>query len=730
MSRPTDREMSPLVDRAPIGMCRITREGRFAYANAALGRLLGYTVDELGALDVDRAVFANPDDRARVVEACRRGEPTCAVRWCARDGRRIELELHGSVTEDGGLDASVLELGGADQRVAEHARTIQLLDTVVRQIPAIYWVLDRELRILRSGGTIAEMLGLTPGQYHGLTLQEMQERDPSSNDPVDSARRALAGEVVSIESEFRGRHLATTVSPHRVGDEIRGVIGTCVDVTAARALERRLAEARRAETERTAEILDYVVRQIPAIYWIVDAELRIVRSGGAAAEIVGYASGTYLGKRLDEVRRRDPPAVDPVENHERALAGETVRYETEYRGRQLAITLSPHQLDGARAVIGTCIDVTASRALERRMVDAQRAESLGVLAGGLAHDFNNLLVAILGNVDLGLREVQSHAPGYTALENIRHAGLRAAELTNQLLAYAGRGGVSTSRVIASPVVHELLRISRPTFPETLRFEVGLPEALAVRGDAAQFRQVLMNLINNARDAIGHNPGTIAIRGELVRHRGEPAPDDIVTAPPGNYALIEIADDGTGIDRDTRRRIFEPFFTTKPTGHGLGLAAVLGIVRSHGGGMRLISSPGAGARFQVLWPATTTPVSQPVVTPPTERTILVVDDEDLVRDVVARMVQDLGYATVTASDGKRALELVDEHAIDAVLVDLTMPRMSGADVIIALRAKRPEIRIVLCTGYDRDRKGPVDADAYLAKPFRLEALEQTLAKLLG
>jgi CheY-like chemotaxis protein len=191
----------------------------------------------------------------------------------------------------------------------------------------------------------------------------------------------------------------------------------------------------------------------------------------------------------------------------------------------------------------------------------------------------------------------------------------------------------------------------------------------------------------------------------------------------------VSDDGPGVDAPTRHRIFEPFFTTKATGHGLGLAAVLGIMRDASGGLRLVSSPEHGARFEVLWPASTAPPKPHPGPQPAARTVLVIDDEDLVRDVVARMIQDLGYAAMTAADGPTALDIVDRHQIDAVLVDLTMPRMSGADVVAALRVKRPALPVVLCTGADRERRGSVTADAYLPKPFRIDALEKTLAQIL-
>jgi signal transduction histidine kinase/CheY-like chemotaxis protein len=416
--------------------------------------------------------------------------------------------------------------------------------------------------------------------------------------------------------------------------------------------------------------------------------------------------------------------------HRRALVGETVTYASEWRNKHIVITLCPHRSnDVIVGAIGTCVDMTAQYMLERRMVDAQRAESLGVLAGGLAHDFNNLLVAMLGNADLALREVPPRGPGRAPLENIRNASLRAAELIDQLLAYAGHRGVASTRVSPGPVVEELLRITAPTMPRNIKTQIDIAADLVLRGDASQIRQVLLNLINNARDALGARGGTIAILGRVLRHDGAAHPDDVITAHAGTYVELEVGDDGPGMSHETRRRIFEPFFTTKSTGHGLGLAAVAGIVRAHGGGLRLNTAPGEGARFQVHWPSTFTPSELTAVSPPANgHTVLIIDDEDLVRDVVARMIEDLGYAAITATDGPAGLAIVDSLPIDAVLVDLTMPRMGGIEVVNALRERRPELPIVLCSGFDREGR-TVRADAYLPKPFRIDALDQTLAKLL-
>src|SRR5690606_26296451 len=214
--------------------------------------------------------------------------------------------------------------------------------------------------------------------------------------------------------------------------------------------------------------------------WTVDRELRITSAGGAAERITGFERGTLRGSTIYDIAAADPMNTDTIANHKRAIAGETITVETEYRGKHLATVIGPYRRgDEIIGAIGTSLDVTAWRQLERRMVDAQRAESLGVLAGGLAHDFNNLLVAVIGNADIALRELAEGKSNRGAIENIRAAGLRAAELTEQLLAYAGRGGAGTTRVEPRPVVEELLRILAPSIPADVAVTVDIPPTLAV-----------------------------------------------------------------------------------------------------------------------------------------------------------------------------------------------------------------------------------------------------------
>ena len=586
---------------------------------------------------------------------------------------------------------------------------------------------SHEGTILYANPALARMLGYTREELVGKVLDTDIYADPTARARC-VAKWAPLGRIDGAEVVWKhkdGRLLtvqlwgAAVMTPEGKRMEV-----WVTDVTALR-------EAN-AELERTASVLGQVVNQVAAIYWVVDRDLKVLRTGGAIEQVLGYPSSRFLGRTLHDAHREDPSNADAVALHERALAGEAIAFENEYRGKHLANNICPYRDAHGEiiGVIGTCLDVTTSRNLERRMVDAQRAESLGVLAGGLAHDFNNLLVGVLGNADLAMREIPRGAPGRGAVEAVREAGLRAAELTNQLLAYAGRGGAGNVRVHPAEIVDELLRITAPSIPANVKFEIDVPHGLALRGDPSQVRQVLLNLIANARDALGARGGTIRIAAVAYHHDGNGEPNDVIVAPAGNYIVLQVWDDGPGMDAETRRHIFEPFFTTKQSGHGLGLAAVLGVVRAHGGGVKLKTSRGEGARFCVFWPAAVTMPQRAATEPPIAgRTVLIIDDEDLVRDVVARMIEDLGYNAITARDGRTGIDMLAASNVDAVLVDMTMPGMNGADVIRSLRASHPSLPIVLCSGYDRSKTGQVTADAYLPKPFRIEALERTLAKLL-
>jgi PAS domain S-box-containing protein len=573
-----------------------------------------------------------------------------------------------------------------------------------------------EGRFLHANPALVRMLGYDSlDQVLALRIPEQLYADPS-----ERARLAASGDVIDgARVTFltrTGEHRIVHLYGYIVDDEHgRFYEGTAVDVTPQQALE--------AQADQSEAALRMLTDQVPAIMAVIDRDLRYVSVRGSGLREIGMTPATVVGRTMYEVSEVGERSFAHVRA---ALAGETRRFESHFAGHHLAVSVAPLREGGEGSpivgVVSVSIDVTEARRLEARLVAAQKAESLGVLAGGVAHDFNNLLVAMLGNADLALLELPPGTEARGAVDAIRTAALRAAELTDQLLAVAGRRITAATRVEMRPMIDELLMLLRPTFRPELTVEVAVdPGAAAVKADPTQLRQVLLNLVANARDALG-GAGRIAIRTRAAQLDARPHDDDVLGPPPGEHVAIEISDDGPGLDPALRRRIFEPFFTTKPRGHGLGLAAVLGIVRGHGGGIRVAAAPGA-TTFTVFWPAAVRARARGV-------RVLVVDDEPLVREVVCRMLEDSGYVALAAADGPSALELLGARAVDAVVLDLSMPGMSGVQVLAAIRAERPALPVIVVSGAERDRADAVGASSFLAKPFHFDELAAALDAALA
>ncbi len=388
--------------------------------------------------------------------------------------------------------------------------------------------------------------------------------------------------------------------------------------------------------------------------------------------------------------------------------------------------------------------------MERRLLHAQKLESLGVLAGGIAHDFNNLLMAMLGNLELALRELSPVSPVRSRLDAAGHAARRAADLTRQMLAYSGRGKFLVGRVDLNELVRENVHLLRTSIPRTVTLNLHLDSVLpAVEADAGQIQQVTMNLITNAAEAIGGEPGVVALSTGVKDCDGSYLSRSCLDelAPAGRYAYLEVTDNGCGMDEDTRKRMFDPFFTTKFTGRGLGLPAVFGIVRGHGGAILLDSAPGKGTTIRVLFPAF---AGAPGVADPAERasddvveaapgtgkgTILIADDEEMVLQACAAMVGSMGYAVLTAEDGEQAVEVVRRHGtgIRAIILDLTMPKLDGVAALERILRIEPDAKVILSSGYDEAeatrRVAKERLAGFIRKPYRLEQLQSTLERVL-
>jgi PAS domain S-box-containing protein len=363
-------------------------------------------------------------------------------------------------------------------------------------------------------------------------------------------------------------------------------------------------------------------------------------------------------------------------------------------------------------VAGAARDVTEvrraeaeRRRLEQRMFEAQRLESLAMLTGGVAHDFNNLLAVILGNSRAALAETPPEAPLYARLSRIRAAAEHGARLTEQMLAYSGKSSLALKPIDLSRLVEEMADLLRASVSERCAIELELAPRAPVEGDGTQLQQVMLNLVTNASEALGERDGRVRIRTGRAE-LGADALAEAEGAAAGRCNFLEISDDGPGMDEATRQRIFEPFFTTKFSGRGLGLAAVLGIVRAHRGAVQVESEPGRGTTVRVLLPeaprsaARVDGAASRRAEPARRGTVQVVDDHESVVEVAQLILESAGHRVIASIGGRAGIEHFRAQAreIDAVLLDLTMPDADGEQVLDEIRRLRPDVRVIIATGY--------------------------------
>jgi PAS domain S-box-containing protein len=391
--------------------------------------------------------------------------------------------------------------------------------------------------------------------------------------------------------------------------------------------------------------------------------------------------------------------------------------------------------------------VAERRRLETHMQEAQRLESLGVLAGGIAHDFNNLLAVILGNNALALGEAPPETRLAKRLERIHSAAKHAEALTSRMLTYSGKASVSLKPLDLSELVEEMSELLEASISKKCRLETSLERGCTlVEGDPTQLRQVVINLVSNASEAVGERPGRVELRTGLMTADSAYLEGTFGSRglAEGNYVYLEVRDSGAGIDEETRKRIFEPFFSTKFTGRGLGLASVLGIVRGHRGAIKLVAERGERTCFRVLLPpvaSSALPAQAGAGEPRAEvrgGTILVVDDEEAVLELAREFLVRGGFEVVTAGGGREALEILRADAegrLDAAVLDLAMPDLDGRETLLEMRRLRPGLPVVVASGFDEDASaGSLRSDdftAFVRKPYEPEQLvEAVRASLAG
>ncbi len=511
------------------------------------------------------------------------------------------------------------------------------------------------------------------------------------------------------------------------------------------------------EADASRDLLQDLVNNTATLVLVVGLDGRVRLANARVAMLIGVPAGVTVGRKLAELLGESAAPLVDVVRQARELES-VVEQEVEllsladtHTWQVVAFPLV--HADGipyATGLIATDLTERARAETERRVSDAsvqqaQKLESLGIMAGGIAHDFNNLLSAILGNAELA-REAIERAEGgqyeatgdlQVSLDQIAAAGRRAAELTRQMLAYAGRASLKREVVDARALVNDIVPLVRAAQSKKVLFVVEpMPEPVWVELDPAQLSQVLLNLLTNAAEAIGATTGTVSLRV----HSRAPSPDASREPPRENWIQLVVEDDGPGIPEGMRARIFDPFFSTKGSGRGLGLSAVRGIVQSLGGDLAVHSSPGSGTRFEIdlRGAEAPAPVEHTALrgTPTTTLgTALVIDDESAMRLVARRVISKMGLAVHEAEDGEQGIAMFTTiaHELSVVLLDLTMPKMGGEEVLARIRATHPTLPVIIASGYDHadalPRMPHDEHVAFLQKPYGVQALRDAVALAL-
>jgi two-component system, cell cycle sensor histidine kinase and response regulator CckA len=741
--RQSEREIEAYYHDAAAGLCAIDRKLRFLRVNERLAAIngipaaahLGRTVREVLPQFADQAeaLMQRIVATGGPVHSAEFAGETAAHPGETRHWRESWFPVKDSSGQVAGVNVMVEDIT-AERQLQERLRRYEWLAENSRDI--ILHIRRKDGRILEANAAAAHAYGYTRDELLDRSIRDL--RDPATSgltsEQMDEAEaHGILFETVHCRRDGSSFPVEVSACGATIGG-VRTLISVIRDITS----RRRMEEA--------ARLWQRAFQQ---------TELGIILAGTPGENIIAVnpAYARMHGYTPEEMTGLPVACVYPIERLPQLTAGQreidtgtghTV-YETEHVRKDGSRFPALVDLTAVRDAEGHpvsrvayVLDITSRKRAEDRLRQAQRMESVALLAGGIAHDFNNLLTGLMGHASLLLEDVPPESAAM--VRAILSSAERAAHLTRQLLAYSGKGQFIIETLDLSQAAHEISSLVRRSIPQNVELRMEFterPPSIAI--DPRQLQQVIANLIVNAGEAIGegrHGVITVSTRVRAVERPFVDAVGEEVLA--GRYVCLEITDDGAGMDDRTRAKIFEPFFTTKFTGRGLGLAAVAGIVRAQMGGVEVESAPGQGSVFRVLFPAAGSRRNRAAATPAgaLRGTILVVDDEESVQEFLKTALKRQGYQVYAAFSGKEALALCETELdrIDAIVLDIVMPAMGGTEFLRRIRAQRPDLKILLTSGYSEQEARRLcegyGGTLFIQKPFSIGQLGEKLAALFG
>jgi PAS domain S-box-containing protein len=623
----------------------------------------------------------------------------------------------------------------------QHAFLRQIIDSM----PHLVFVKDKESRFLTINKALAEIYRTTPEEIEGRRGREFNPNEQEMTEFEEGDQAVLASGKEMFWPELPFTHLDgekhwLQVVKRPLYDKTNNVIhvlGIASDIT----LIKKTTEALREKEENFRTLVEASFEGIIICvdHIILEANLSFATMFGYATveEVLGKNAATFLTpestnavRKLMEISQKISLEATGVRQNNSTFPVEIVSHAITYQGQQAHIT-------GYR-------DISTRKQAEEADQHAQKLESLSIMAGGLAHDFNNLLVAMMSQVAIAKARLNPDHASHENLDKAIQATETAALLTRQLLAYTGQGHFEVKGLHLNRLISQNLQLFQDALPANITFHTNLHDPLPhIQADSAQIQQIIMNLLLNAAEAIGTKEGTITVTTapyQLTAGQiGQWQPINETVAA-GNYVLLEVADTGRGMDEATLNRIFDPFYSTKGPGRGLGLAAVLGIIRGHSGSLRAESQLNQGTSFQFLFPCDESeePGAEMAESPaqPRRNTVLIVDDEKQVREAIGDILDLKEIPWLAAASGQEGVTLYEAHRdkIGLVILDLSMPGMSGVETFEALREINPAAKVILSSGFTEaeilQKMAGTRPIGFLQKPYRLETVLNTVERHLS